>query len=73
MAPSTALAAARQLIGRAMKDPVAAAGLLDRAARHIESALASVGPETPADVARAVTTAAEELFAIMGCFGEEAT
>ncbi len=53
-----------------MQDPDAAAGLLDRAARLVDLALASVGPETPVDIASAVTRAAEELFAIMGCFEE---
>lgn len=70
-APGVALAAARRLILGAMQDPDGAAGLLDRATGLIDAALAGVGPETPEEIAEGVTRAAQELFAIMGCFTEE--
>jgi hypothetical protein len=68
MNATVALISARRCILGAMQDPDAAARLLDRAVRHVRAALASVTPATPEDVAQAVTTEAERLFAIMQCF-----
>jgi hypothetical protein len=64
------LISARRCIAGAIKDPVAAAELLDRAVRHIRAALKLVNPTTPADLAQAVTAEAERLFAIMQGFEE---
>jgi hypothetical protein len=64
------LISARRLILSAINDPGAAAELLSRAVDYIRAALAGVTPETPAAVAKAVTTEAEGLFAIMECFEE---
>jgi hypothetical protein len=66
------LTAARRAITSAMTDPDAAPELLDEALGHLDEALAGITQATPPAVARWVVREVEEMFAIMGCFQEEA-